>query len=255
MKNATFTCPICQQQRPARDAVHGDVVHGPVADLIARQHPSWTREQGLCLACLNRFRASYVEAALEDQKGELSVLEADVIRSLHEHEIVSHDTERQYDSQLTRGERIAAKVAEFGGTWRFILIFAGVLVAWIVVNSAILLRHPFDPYPYILLNLVLSCLAAIQAPIIMMSQNRQEARDRMRAEHDYQVNLKAELEIRQLHWKLDQLLQHHWQRLLEIQKIQTDLMEELAHRPARASARRGPHDEPAAPGGPVADRG
>jgi len=230
-----------------RDAVHGDVVHGPVADLIAKQHPSWTREQGLCLPCLNRSRAAYVEAAMEEQKGELSVLEADVIRSLREHEIVSRDTERQYDAQLTRGERIADKVAEFGGSWRFILIFAGVLVGWIVINSAILLRHSFDPYPYILLNLVLSCLAAIQAPIIMMSQNRQEARDRMRAEHDYQVNLKAELEIRQLHWKLDQLLQHQWQRLLEIQRIQTDLMEEMAHQPARARAPRKQADPPAAP--------
>jgi len=109
-------------------------------------------------------------------------------------------------------------------------------------RSALLLRRAFDPYPYILLNLVLSCLAALQAPIIMMSQNRQEARDRLRAEHDYKVNLKAELEVRQLHWKLDQLLQHQWQRLLEIQKIQTDLMEELAHRPARPVDR---HDDPA----------
>jgi uncharacterized membrane protein len=96
-----------------------------------------------------------------------------------------------------------------------------------------LLRQPFDPYPYILLNLVLSCLAAIQAPIIMMSQNRQEARDRLRAEHDYQVNLKAELEIRHLHWKMDQLLRHQWQRLLDIQQIQLDLMEELVHKPRR----------------------
>ncbi len=95
-----------------------------------------------------------------------------------------------------------------------------------------MLRQPFDPYPYILLNLVLSCLAAIQAPVIMMSQNRQEAKDRMRAEHDYQVNLKAELEIRHLTWKMDQLLNHQWQRLLEIQKIQTDLMEELLRKPS-----------------------
>src|SRR5205823_2265166 len=101
------------------------------------------------------------------------------------------------------------------------------LVVWIVINSLAVLMRPFDPFPYILLNLILSCLAAIQAPIIMMSQNRLEARDRLRAEHDYRVNLKAELEIRHLHWKMDQLLTHQWRRLLEIQQIQTDLMEEL----------------------------
>jgi len=242
-KNA-FRCPVCQQQKPVRDAVHGDAVHPPVAELIARSSPSWTREQSLCLPCLNRFRTEYVADALEAQKGELSALEADVLKSLAEHEILSRDTGAQYDAQLTTGERIADKVAEFGGSWRFILIFAAVLVGWIALNSIVFLRPPFDPFPYILLNLVLSCLAAIQAPIIMMSQNRQEARDRLHAEHDYQVNLKAELEIRQLHWKVDQLIQHQWQRLLEIQKIQTDLIEELAHRPPRQPRRDHPGAAP-----------
>ncbi len=129
---------------------------------------------------------------------------------------------------MTFGQRLADKVAEFGGSWNFILIFLGILVVWIVANSIALMRKPFDPYPYILLNLVLSCLAAIQAPVIMMSQNRQEAKDRMRSEHDYQVNLKAEIEIRNLSQKLDHLLHQEWQRLLEIQEIQTDLMRELA---------------------------
>ena len=107
---------------------------------------------------------------------------------------------------------------------------------WIAINSIPLLWRPFDVYPYILLNLALSGLAAIQAPIIMMSQNRQEAKDRLRSEHDYRVNLKAELEIRQLHWKLDQLLTHQWQRLLEIQQIQMDLMEELVHKQRRGQS-------------------
>jgi len=105
-----------------------------------------------------------------------------------------------------------------------------VLAAWIGINSVATLRGPFDPYPYILLNLILSCLAAIQAPIIMMSQNRIEARDRLRSENDYQVNLKAELEIRHLHEKLDVLLKHQWQKLLEIQQIQMDFMKELVRR-------------------------
>ncbi|HEY3067891.1 MAG TPA: DUF1003 domain-containing protein [Methylomirabilota bacterium] len=212
---------------------HSDIIHGPVGELVKKRYPEWTTHPMICLSCLNRFRAEYVEDALEQQKGELSALEADVIRSLEEHEVVSRDIDGQTDCGLTTGERIADKVAEFGGSWRFILIFGGVLAGWIGVNSLMLMRTPFDPYPYILLNLVLSCLAAVQAPVIMMSQNRQEARDRRRAEHDYRVNLKAELEIRQLHWKIDQLLRHQWRRLLEIQQIQTDLMEELVHKPRR----------------------
>ncbi len=124
-------------------------------------------------------------------------------------------------------------MAEFGGSWRFIIYFAVVLVVWITFNSVELLSRPFDPFPYILLNLVLSCLAAIQAPVILMSQNRQEAKDRLRGEHDYRVNLKAELEIRLLHEKLDLLLTHQWQKLLEIQRIQMDLMEDMVRKVPR----------------------
>jgi uncharacterized membrane protein len=117
-------------------------------------------------------------------------------------------------------------MADFGGSWAFILSFAAVLTIWIVINLQV--RTPFDPFPFILLNLILSCIAAIQAPIIMMSQNRQEHRDRLRAEEDYKVNLKAELEIRALIAKIDQLRQHQWRRLLELQHIQLDLMNELS---------------------------
>jgi uncharacterized membrane protein len=121
-------------------------------------------------------------------------------------------------------------VASFGGSWRFILVFAAVMVAWMALNTWLLAQEAFDPFPYILLNLMLSCLAAVQAPVIMMSQNRQEARDRARARNDYLVNLKAELEIRLLHEKLDHLLRHQWERLLEIQEIQIELMNELVQR-------------------------
>lgn len=136
------------------------------------------------------------------------------------------DTE--FEGKLTLGQRVADKVAVFGGSWKFIVTFMCILGLWIIVNSIVLIWKPFDPYPFILLNLILSCIAAIQAPVIMMSQNRQEAKDRLRAQHDYQVNLKAELEIRHLHEKVDHLIFKQWQRLLEIQEIQTELMEELA---------------------------
>jgi uncharacterized membrane protein len=153
-----------------------------------------------------------------------------VIRSLREQESVSENINLQYEQQLKLGERLSDRLAQFGGSWTFIILFGTVLFGWVALNTVVLVRRPFDPYPFIFLNLILSCLAAIQAPVIMMSQNRQEAKDRLRAEHDYRVNLKAELEIRLLHAKVDQLLTHQWQRLLEIQQLQLDLMEDLTNR-------------------------
>ena len=146
-----------------------------------------------------------------------------MIKSLkEEEELIATNINVEFERRFTLGERVADKVAEFGGSWIFLSTFAAVLVGWIVINSASLLAQPFDPYPYILLNLVLSCLAAVQAPVIMMSQNRQEAKDRLRGEHDYRVNLKAEIEIRHIIVKLDQLVTHQWQRLLEIQRLHSN---------------------------------
>jgi uncharacterized membrane protein len=226
----TIVCPVCQVPRRRSEIMSGDMVHGPVGELLRRKHPSVGPQDVICLPCLTRFRAEYVQEALEDEKGELSSLDQQVVRSLKEQELLSENLNVEFDRQLTLGERLADRVAEFGGSWRFIILCGGVLVVWIALNSIALLWRPFDPFPFILLNLVLSCLAAIQAPIIIMSQNRQEAKDRLRSEHDYRVNLKAELEIRHLHWKMDQLLTHQWRRLLEIQQIQTELIEELARR-------------------------
>ena len=183
----------------------------------------------LCPECLHLFRSDYVEDALEDERGQLSRLDLEVIQSLKEQETVSENLNLAFDKDLTLGQRVADRVAAFGGSWTFIIVFFVMLIAWMGLNSMMLMK-PLDTYPFILLNLVLSCIAAIQAPIIMMSQNRLEARDRLRSEHDYQVNLKAELEIRHLHEKLDVLLKHQWQKLLEVQQIQMDLMKELAAR-------------------------
>ncbi len=133
----------------------------------------------------------------------------------------------EFAQKLTFGEALADKIAEFGGSWKFIIIFMVILGVWIVLNSLLFFLKSFDPYPFILLNLLLSCLAALQAPVIMMSQNPQEAKDRLRSENDYRVNLKAELEIRHLHEKIDHLLSRQWERLVEIQQLQIDLMSEL----------------------------
>jgi uncharacterized membrane protein len=226
----TFTCPVCGLEKPARTAVHGEMVRPGVAALVEREHAGWSSHDQLCTDCLNHYRAEYVEDVLETGRGELTKLEEDVVTSLRKEELLSVDLNTQFDRQLTLGEKLADRVADFGGSWMFIGMFGFVLLVWITVNSAVLLRRPFDPYPFILLNLVLSCLAAIQAPIIMMSQNRQESKDRLRSENDYRVNLKAELEVRHLNEKMDLLLSHQWNRLIEIQRIQVELMEELAHR-------------------------
>lgn len=226
----TFLCPICGEQRFLIDQMHGDIIHGSVKEHILIKHPEWSSQDVICLSCLNRFRADYIEDVLETDKGELSSLEQELVESLRNEELISSNVNEEFYKQLTFGERMADKIAEFGGSWYFIGIFSVVILFWIAMNTIFLMRKPFDPYPFILLNLVLSCLAAVQAPVILMSQNREEAKDRMRSESDYRINLKAELGIRHMNAKMDQLLSHQWKRLLEIQKIQMEIMEEFIHK-------------------------
>lgn len=222
----TFICQICNKEKGRNEVFPADLVRKSIVEVIKQKHRDWNESGFICLQDLNNFRTIYIEKVFEAEKGELSQLESDVMRSLKEHELLTKNINAEFERKLTFGEKLSDKVAEFGGSWRFIIIFGIVLVLWITINSIALLKH-FDSFPYILLNLILSCIAAIQAPIIMMSQNRQEAKDRMRSEHDYRVNLKAELEIRHLHEKMDHLISHQWQRLLEIQQIQTEIMEEI----------------------------
>jgi len=142
---------------------------------------------------------------------------------------IARNTNKEFDATLTFGQRLADQVASFGGSWTFIIIFASVLLTWVILNSFVLARlnAAFDPFPYILLNLFLSMLAAIQAPIIMMSQNRQAAKDRLDAAHDYEVNMKSELEIADLHKKMDELKQKQWLELIEMQQEQIRLLTQL----------------------------
>jgi len=226
-------CQICKEPKRRSEVVPAELVRAPLVSLIKKTYPDWSSEGFICISDLNRFRAQYVQDVLETEKGELSSLEEKVVESLKEEELLSKNINLEFEKKLALGERMADRLAEYAGSWRFITVFLSVLVAWILLNSFLLIFKPFDPYPFILLNLVLSCLAAMQAPIIMMSQNRQEAKDRLRAEHDYLVNLKAELEIRHLHEKIDHLLMNQWQRLLEIQEVQMEVMGELTRRQSR----------------------
>ncbi len=224
-KPAHFICPICQ--KTADDGVIGENIRPSLAEFIQSQRPDWNPTDPICLEDLGRFRKEYVKRALQDELGELTTLDKEVIESLQQHELLSENIEHQFEKELTFGERLSDRIAEFGGSWKFILSFGAILVCWIALNVVAFADKGFDPYPFILLNLILSCLAALQAPVIMMSQNRSEARDRARAENDYKVNLKAELEIRHLHEKIDHLLRKQYNRLFEIQQIQIELLEEL----------------------------
>jgi uncharacterized membrane protein len=210
-----------------------ELVRPSLVEFIRKRVPEWDDKGFICLDDLGEFRKDYVKEVLEDEIGELSALDHEVIESLQQHEILSSDISKQFERKLTFGERLSDQIAEFGGSWKFLISFGAVLLIWIGINGVILATRAFDPFPFILLNLILSCLAAVQAPIIMMSQNRAEARDRLRAENDYKVNLKAELEIRHLHEKIDHLLRRQYNRLFEIQQIQIELLEELSRKRER----------------------
>jgi len=219
-------CQICgeENRNVLRQAA---LVRPAVSGLIRKEIGSWVDHGWICLNDLEKYRNRYVQSLLVTERGELGTLEQEVLESLKDHEVLSRDHAADFETDLTFGQRVADRVADFGGSWSFLFVFGFFFAAWMAVNSYLLVARPFDPYPYILLNLILSSLAAIQAPVIMMSQNRQEARDQLRAQHDFQINLKAELEIRQLHQKIDHMLSAQWERLVEIQQIQMELINEL----------------------------
>ena len=228
MKKNTQECVICHKSFAMRDLVSAHLIREPIFMAILKDYPNWTQESFICYNDLDIYRNKYVHQILESEKGELSNLDKEVLENLEKHEIISDDAEES-DQEWSFGEKLADKIASFGGSWKFLIIFSIFLFAWVALNTFILILYkPFDPYPFIFLNLILSCLAAIQAPVIMMSQNRQEAKDRIRSQYDYKVNLKAELEIRQIHEKLDHLLSKQWERLAEIQEIQIEQLSELS---------------------------
>lgn len=220
-------CQICHQEKPLDQLLPGSLVSGGVLNIIKKDHKDWDPDGYICYSCLNHFRADYVQDMMEKDLGKLDSIEKEVVDSIENNLLLSENLNEEYEKQLTFSDRIADKVADFGGSWKFIIWSVVILSIWIISNTVVLLWKPFDPYPFILLNLVLSMLAALQAPIIMMSQNRQEERDRMRAENDYQVNLKAEMEIRALTEKMDLLLHNEIRRFMEVQKIQMDMLNEL----------------------------
>jgi uncharacterized membrane protein len=219
-------CAVSGKRRPRRALIALDSLRPSLADRIRQDYPDLEADALISRAEVARYRSIYVADLLKAEHGELTEMDRRVAESIANQDTLAENVEEEYEDHRTLGERLSDHLASFGGSWAFLISFGLFMVLWMTIN---LLRGDpgaFDPYPFILLNLVLSCLAAIQAPIIMMSQKRQEAKDRLHSENDYRVNLKAELEIRHLHEKMDYLLQRQWQRLTEIQQLQLELMQE-----------------------------
>jgi len=230
LRHPQHPCTLCGKSFAHRDLILAAMVSEGVAREIRHDFPTWSQEGYVCRDDLSRYRTRHIQSLLSREKGELTELDKEVVDSLRSHDLLSSNVNDELADDLTFGEKLADRIATFGGSWSFLICFSIFLAIWIGINSVVLWWRPVDPYPYILLNLLLSCLASVQAPLILMSQNRQESRDRLRAQNDYQVNLKAELEIRHLHEKMDHLLSHQWERLVEIQEVQIELLSELSRR-------------------------
>jgi len=231
MENNTFISDISHEPFPLSERISATTIRHSILGAIQEKYPNFGEESYLAITELNGFREKYIADYLTQELGELSDLEQRVLTSFQNNSTLTDKiVENDDNTTLTFGQKIADKVATFGGSWTFIISFCSFLVVWILINIFWFKNQGFDPYPYILLNLILSCIAALQAPVIMMSQNRQEEKDRIRAKNDYMINLKSELEIRMLHEKIDHLIMHQQEELLEIQKVQIDMMQDILKR-------------------------
>ena len=218
---------ISKKKLSADTAYRGDYLRRELVALIKEDYPDFNDECYIDADELNQYRKKYLTRLIASETQDLDDLEKEVLDAISSHTILTENIELEIEKELTLGQKMADVIAGFGGSWIFIGIFFAFVFGWMVLNISFLFTKPFDPYPFILLNLILSCLAAIQAPIIMMSQNRLEDKDRKRGEHDYKVNLKAELEIRLLNEKIDHLILQQSKKLLTIQELQTDYLEDI----------------------------
>lgn len=234
----TGECFICRKEYPESELISGHGIRHEIENIIMRDFPEWNDDRKICKSDFNKYRSAYISSIIDEESGNIRNLEKEVLRSIDENELITENINSSAKEKMSFGDKISDKVATFGGSWKFIILFFIVLIAWITLNSVtLLLKKPFDPYPFILMNLVLSCIAAIQAPIIMMSQNRQEKKDRIRSENDYKINLKSEIEIRTLHEKVDHLLLDQWAKMMKIQQIQIEMLEEIRDRDDKEGAK------------------
>ncbi len=220
-------CYVTGAEHDLDDLISGDDIRESVLEEIRKDHPNFNDDSFISTRELFKYRQRHMEHLVKKEVGQMTELEQQVLEKMQSNKFVADNVEPELEREYTFAERLSDKIAEFGGSWKFIISFLSMMFIWMALNVFWYQNKGFDPYPFILLNLVLSCLAALQAPIIMMSQNRQEEKDRIRSEHDYQVNLSAELQIRMLHEKLDHLMHNQHRQVVEIQQIQIELMQEL----------------------------
>ena len=220
-------CQITGEKLPLSELVSGYSIRRSIIELIRKSYPDFDVSGYISHSELNRFRQLHLRNMISGDRPELSQDHQDVLNSFIDPDFISRNIDDEDSEKLKIGDRIADRVAVFGGSWTFIIIFFMFILSWMVINTVLLIKRPYDPYPFILLNLILSCLAAIQAPIIMMSQNRLESKDRARAKNDYRINLKAEVEVRQLHEKLDHLISYQMDELYKKQEMQLDYLEAI----------------------------
>jgi len=223
----TFCSDISNKEFPISEKVSAKTIRHSILDLIQKDNPQFSHESYLSLSELNSYREKAISDYLVKEIGELTELEKTVLTSVTNNDTITDKIDIDEKLILSTGQRIADKIASFGGSWKFIISFGVFILIWITINIFWLVNKGFDPYPFILLNLILSCLSALQAPVIMMSQNRQEEKDRDRSKKDYMINLKSELEIRTLHEKIDHFIMDQQQELLELQKTQIEMMNDI----------------------------
>lgn len=227
----TFISDLSNIEFPISDRVSAKTIRHSILELIQKDHPHFEHRNYLSLSELNYYREKYINEYLIKDIGELSELQKTLLTtSLSSKTTLTDKLDGDEERGYTFSQRIADKVATFGGSWTFIITFLLFIFIWICINVFWLVNKAWDPYPFILLNLILSCIAAIQAPVIMMSQNRQEDKDRERAKKDYMINLKSELEIRILHEKIDHFIMDQLHELTEVQTSHTVMMNELMGR-------------------------
>ena len=223
----TFKSDISNVEFPVIEKISAKTIRHSILSLIQKDYPQFSHESFLSRTEFNKYKEKAIGHYLAKEVSELSALEKTVLTSVTNNDTLTDKLDGDDQLILTPGQRIADKVATFGGSWTFIISFGVFIFIWISVNIHWLANKGFDPYPFVLLNLILSCMAGLQAPVIMMSQNRQEEKDRDRSKKDYMINLKSELEIRTLHEKIDHFIMDQQQELLELQKDQIEMMNDI----------------------------
>ena len=226
----TFTSDISGKSFPVAEKTSGKLVRNGILKEILKINPSFNEDCFLSIGELNHYRQQYIQNLLSKEIGTITELEQTVLDNIKHNHILADEASDVKQERLTLSQRLADRIASFGGSWKFIISFGFFILIWILINIYSLHRAGFDPYPFILLNLILSCIAALQAPVIMMSQNRLEEKDRERARNDYMVNLKSELEIRMLHEKIDHVIITQQENLLEMQQLQIDMLQEITQK-------------------------